>query len=111
MRERMVVKAHEVQLGDLLPGGMIVCDISHGPLDHQIRFRNADETASADYYEQTEIRIERPYCIVKVPLGALKAAEKVLAEQQENCGGGEDTIYYEPLREIRAALRNAEFLS
>lgn len=111
MRAQIVVKALEVQLGDVLPGGMIVCDITHGPLDHQIRFRNADETATADYFEHTQIRVERASCTVKVPLMTLKLVEDILAEQQLNCGGGEDTIYYEALCEVRAALANAELLS
>jgi hypothetical protein len=35
---------------------------------------------------------------------ALELAREVLAEQHANCGGGESTIYHEPLQKIDAAL-------
>jgi hypothetical protein len=39
---------------------------------------------------------------------ALREAEAVLAEAHENCGGGEDTIFAEPLERVRAAIIKAE---
>lgn len=38
---------------------------------------------------------------------ALRAAEEALAEGHQNCGGGDDNIYAEPLRKVREVLANA----
>jgi hypothetical protein len=38
---------------------------------------------------------------------ALIEARDTLREQHQNCGGGDDTIYAEPLRRVEAALAKA----
>lgn len=35
---------------------------------------------------------------------ALRSAEIALAEGHQNCGGGEDNIFAEPLRKVREVL-------
>ena len=40
-------------------------------------------------------------------IAALIAARDVLREQHENCGGGDDTIYAEPLQLVEAAIAKA----
>lgn len=37
-------------------------------------------------------------------VSALRAAEKALAEAHQSCGGGDDNIFAEPLRKVRAVL-------
>lgn len=44
-------------------------------------------------------------------LAALKVAEAVLEEAHANCGGGEDTIFFDPLEKVRAAIVRAEDIS
>lgn len=40
-------------------------------------------------------------------IAALIAARDVLREQHENCGGGDDTIYTEPLQLVEVAIAKA----
>ena len=42
--------------------------------------------------------------IIQKLVAAARKAEAVLAEQHDNCGGGTDTLYHDPLQDIRAAL-------
>lgn len=53
----MVVEAGKVQPGDILPGGWAVEEISHGPLDHQVRFTSG--LATAFYGDAELVAIER----------------------------------------------------
>lgn len=53
-----VRKASEIRIGDMIVGQFEVAEISHGPLDRQIRFRNADETATAFFREDEMLMIE-----------------------------------------------------
>lgn len=55
---QVIKKARDVTEGDRIAGHFEVADISHGPLDHQLRFRNADETATAFFHEDAELAIE-----------------------------------------------------
>lgn len=68
----------------------------------------------ADALLQTNLTTGRPDFIqflisqAWLPMGdvteALDAAEIVLAEGLENCGGDEDNVFHEPLVKVRAAL-------
>lgn len=60
MKQYILRPARSVQIGDyLLEPDMVVADISHGPRDHQIRFRNADDTATVFRLESELVAIER----------------------------------------------------
>ena len=55
-----VCKASHVRLGDtLLEPDMRVAEISHGPLNRQIRFRNADDTATVFRFDDEFVAIAR----------------------------------------------------
>jgi hypothetical protein len=50
--------ACQVNVGDTIAGYFTVGDISHGPMEGQIRFRNADDTATAFFSENELLKIE-----------------------------------------------------
>lgn len=53
-----IKKARDVREGDRIAGHFEVAEISHGPLPHQVRFRNGDETSTAFFYENEALVIE-----------------------------------------------------
>ena len=73
---------------------------------------DAVDVADCDLVDRAERRLtvttdDRRTDAPPVMLAALKAAELVLAEQHDNCGG-DDTMYAAPLSQVRAAISGAE---
>lgn len=60
MKQYILRPAREVRVGDyLIEPDMLVGDISHGPRDGQIRFRDERETATTFRLEDELVAIER----------------------------------------------------
>lgn len=51
-------KARQVKVGETISGYFTVGDISHGPLNGQIRFRNADNTHTVFFSKDELLKIE-----------------------------------------------------
>ena len=56
---RSRIRASAVKIGDILDGMFQIAEISHGPLDSQIRFRSDDGTATSFRFDDEFVTVDR----------------------------------------------------
>ena len=83
--------------------GETIADLRVIPLDERGLYSLANGFATLESSNPPTLRWNTPQAKSKI-LDALIAAESVLAEQWQNYGGGIETIYFNPLMQIRIAI-------